>query len=187
MHIIDITAELNDRTKTYNTDPKVHLEQHASIATDGYALTRLELGSHSGTHVDAQSHVIEGGETAKDISLNVLLGKCYVVDVEDFKVPRNAKRVLMKGNTMRDSTLNLAQAEQLIKAGVRLMGTDGMSIGSDEVHYRLLEEGCVVLEMLDLSKAQPGPYFLCALPLRIAADGAPARVCLIDQYTGEKA
>lgn len=182
MHIIDITVELSDHVVTYKSDPKVKLERHATIAKDGYALTRLSMGSHSGTHLDAQCHVVEGGQNAAQMPLNMLVGKCYVVDAEDFKVPIGAKRVLVKGNIDRECTLNAPQAQALMDAGVRVMGTDGLSIGDDEVHRMLLEEGCAVLELLELSRAKAGPYFLCALPLKIACDGAPVRACLIDQY-----
>lgn len=180
MQIIDITAELNDRVKMYKNDPRVHLEEVASIESDGYALTKMTMGSHSGTHVDAQSHYVDGGQTVAEIPLGMFIGKCYVVDASDFKVPQNAKRVLVKGNTEKEATLNARQAQALVDAGVRLIGTDGLSIGSDEVHKILLEERCVVLELLDLSKAAPGQYTLCALPLKVAVDGAPIRACLIE-------
>ena len=180
MQIIDITHELTEGIKTYQSDPRVTMENVASIDSDGYSVTRLSMGSHSGTHVDAQSHYCENGQTAAEIPLNVLVGRCYVVDVEDFRVPANAKRVLVKGVGDGDSTLNMRQAEALLNSGVRVIGTDGMSIGNDDVHRRLLEQQCVVLEMLDLSRAAVGMYTLCALPLKIATDGAPMRACLIE-------
>lgn len=164
----------------YQNDPRVHLEQVAFVEQDGYAVTKLSMGSHSGTHVDAQSHYHPGGQTAAEIPLSVLVGRCYVVDIEDFRVPHNAKRVLIKGNSDKEDTLNMRQAEALLNAGVRVIGTDGISIGSDDVHRLLLEQQCAVLEMLDLSRAAPGPYTLCALPLKVACDGAPVRACLIE-------
>lgn len=186
MQIIDITAELNDRVKCYKNDPRVHLEEAATIESDGYALTKLTLGSHSGTHVDAQCHYEEDGQTAAEIPLSLCIGRCFVVDAADFKVPANAKRVLVKGNTENEFTLNSRQARALMDAGVRLIGTDGLSIGSDEVHQILLKEKCVVLELLDLSKAAPGPYTLCAMPLKIACDGAPVRACLLDSGQAQR-
>lgn len=180
MRIIDITAELNEQTKTYEGDPKVRLEQAATIDSDGYALTKLSMGSHSGTHLDAPSHYIEGGQTAADIPLSVLIGECRVVESADQQFSSNAERVLIKGSADREAALDTRQAQALIDAGVRLIGTDGMSVGDDEVHRILLSAQCAVLEHLDLSKAAPGTYILCALPLKIAADGTPVRACLIE-------
>src|SRR5262249_2694275 len=62
-----------------------------------------------------------------------------------------------------------------------LGGTDGPTVGGEEVHRTLLAAGVVVLEGLDLRAAQPGRYELLCLPLLVeGADGAPARVVLRD-------
>ena len=43
----------------------------------------------------------------------------------------------------------------------------------------LLGNGVIIIEGLNLSDADPGPYEMYCLPLRIkGADGAPARVVL---------
>lgn len=181
MRIIDITTELTDRTITYKRYPRVRLEPHATIESDGYNCTRISMGSHSGTHMDAPCHVYVDGKAATDISLNLMIGQCYVVDVDNFKIPPNAKRILIKGSMGQESTINLRQAQALLEAGIRLLGTDALSIGNDEVHQLVLGEDCVVLEALDLTNVQPGKYTLCALPLKIACDAAPVRACLLQQ------
>jgi arylformamidase len=49
------------------------------------------------------------------------------------------------------------------------------------VHHTLLGNGTVIVEGLDLAKAEPGPYTLVCLPLRITdGDGGPARAALIE-------
>ena len=37
----------------------------------------LKLGSHTGTHVDAPFHFVEGGTTIDRVPLDVLVGECY--------------------------------------------------------------------------------------------------------------
>ena len=55
-----------------------------------------------------------------------------------------------------------------------------MSVGDEEAHRILLGAGVVVVEGLDLSAVDPGPYELYCLPLKlVASDGAPARTILI--------
>ncbi|MBD5559095.1 MAG: cyclase family protein [Clostridia bacterium] len=177
--IIDITMELSERTPVYASDPHVQLRNHTTLEEDGYAVSSMAMGSHSGTHVDAPCHMVPGGGSVVDIPLDTLVGKCLVVDVREMRIPRTTKRVLIKGNTGRDCTLNVRQAEALLKMGVELIGTDGLSIGDDEVHKILLEAQCAVLECLDLGRANPGGYFLCAMPLKVDLDGAPVRACLL--------
>jgi len=44
-------------------DPEVELSDHATVMEDGYRVQALRCGSHSGTHVDAPSHIKPDGAT----------------------------------------------------------------------------------------------------------------------------
>ncbi|MEF9863510.1 MAG: cyclase family protein [Christensenellaceae bacterium] len=179
--IIDITLELGENIKIYEGDPHIRLEKFYSIETNGFALTKMSMGSHSGTHVDAPSHVIPMGKNVREIPLSCFVGECVVVD--NNKVPENTKKLLMKSTDKCEAMLNEKQAKQLADAGVKLIGTDALSIGNDKVHEILLSEECVILESLKLNKAEAGKkYFLCALPLKLNTDGAPLRACLIEGW-----
>lgn len=177
--IIDITMELTEDVVVYEGDPRVMIEKFCSVADNGFAVTKLTLGSHSGTHIDAPSHVVAGGKDVSEIPLSSLMGECVVVDKDHCEIPAGVKNVIIKADDAKKAKLSEKQAQQLVDAGVRLVGTDALSIGSDKVHQILLSEGCAILEVLDLSKVERGSYFLCAMPLKIKADGAPMRACLI--------
>ena len=75
----------------------------------------------------------------------------------------------------------------LADRGFVLVGIDYMSIErfrspSHAVHHALLATGAVLLEGLDLREVSPGEYFLVCAPLPVeGADGAPARVFLLDE------
>ena len=183
--IIDITHELNSETKVYEGDPHVRLEQFFTVDNYGYAVTKLTMGSHSGTHIDAPAHVVAGGKTAREIPLSTLIGDAVLVYKKDFRIPRGTKRVILKGSEETEGRLSEKSARSLVDAGVCLIGTDAQSIGNDSVHKILLSEGIVVLESLDLSKAEPGQYILCALPLKIDTDGSPIRACLVREWDEE--
>ena len=61
------------------------------------------------------------------------------------------------------------------------MGTDALSIdppGVDEAHRTLLGAGIWIIEGLRLAGVPAGRYELLCLPLRLAAEGAPARALL---------
>jgi len=177
--IIDITHELNDSLYIYEGDPHIRIEQFFTVENNGFAITKLSMGSHSGSHIDAPGHMISGGRFVTDVPLAEMVGPCAVVEKSGMKIPSRVKRVIIKGHDEKSGRINEQQAMQLVEAGVRLIGTNSLSVGSDEVHRILLGEGCVILEYLDLSGAETGLYTLCALPLKIAADGAPMRACLI--------
>jgi arylformamidase len=167
IEIFDLTREIRTGMPVYPGDPEVSVEQVNELP----ALSRLELGSHSGTHVDAQSHFITGGKGVEALPLDALVGPCTVVVGEGV-----AERVLIKDAAPFDE----ASATGLVEAGVRLVGVDGMSVGDREAHRVLLGAEVVVVESLDLSAVEPGEYELICLPLRIAdCDGSPARAILV--------
>src|SRR5439155_20105121 len=151
---------------TYPGDPDVRLERAASIAGgDVVNLTRIDFGLHSGTHVDAPVHFIEGGAGVDVVPLDALVGPCEVVEVPDLlresvgQAPL-AERLLFKTPNSelwaRDefaedfALLDGEGARLLVERGVRLVGVDYLSVGDEEAHHALLEAGVVPVEGLDL-------------------------------------
>jgi arylformamidase len=77
-------------------------------------------------------------------------------------------------------------AQNLVQLGVKLVGTDYLSIekfhsGHHQTHLALLSNNIVIVEGLSLADVPEGDYELICLPLKIAdgsGDGAPARAVL---------
>jgi arylformamidase len=199
MRMLDISVALREGMVTYPGDPTVRVERAASIAAgDPVNVTRIEMGLHSGTHVDAPVHFLEGGAGVDELSLEVLVGPCVVVEAPDLtrdsvaRAPEGAERVLFKTPNSelwaRDrfvdefARLDGEGAELLVARGVRLVGVDYLSVGDEAAHHALLAAGVVPVEGLDLRGVEPGAYELICLPLRVVgADGAPARAILVER------
>jgi arylformamidase len=192
VRIIDVSVPVRPGMIVYPGDPEVRLERVSSIAAgDAANLSRLDLGVHSGTHVDAPLHFVEGAPSVETLPLDVLVGPCVVVDgVDVTAVPAGAERVLFKTANSelwaRDEfseehvKLDGEAARALVERRVRLVGIDYLSIGDEEAHHVLLRAGVVVIEGLDLRAAEPGDYRLVCAPLKlVGAEGAPARVLLL--------
>lgn len=208
MPIYDISVPLSAELPVYPGDPVIEIRDSLALARgDAANVSLLNFGAHTGTHVDAPAHFIEGAKKVESLALDVLIGEAEVVEVpgdtrvitEEF-VKTRSTRVLFK---TRNSTfvrerdfkadfrtdfthLDLPAARKLIKNGVRLVGIDYLSIekfGSTdhEVHRALLEQEVIILEGLNLADVPPGKYELICLPLRLRSnlgDGAPARAVL---------
>ena len=192
MEIIDVSVPVRPGMVTYPGDPEVHLERVSSIAEGEIAnISRLDFGVHTGTHVDAPVHFVDGAAGAEALPLDVLVGPCVVVDgLEPAAVPTGAERVLFKTPNSRlwereefaedFVKLDGEAARALVAGGVRLVGIDYLSIGDEEAHHVLLEAGVVAVEGLDLRRVEPGEYRLVCAPLKlVGSDGAPARVLLL--------
>jgi arylformamidase len=167
------------------------------------------MGAHTGTHVDAPAHFIAGGPGVDGIDLNALVGPALVVHVpeadaistsalEELPIPPGTERVLFRtrnshrwasgGHEFWEDFVGITEdgARWLAEHAVRLVGVDSLSVGpfADPVpaHLVLLRAGIVIVEGLNLSGVAPAMYRLVCLPLKIVdADGAPARVILIDE------
>lgn len=72
MPVFDLSQPLDEAVPVYPGDPTVSLRQHASHDADGYRVTALELGSHSGTHVDAPAHTEPDGPTLDSFPVEAL-------------------------------------------------------------------------------------------------------------------
>jgi arylformamidase len=202
MTLIDISVPIRTPMPVYDRNPGVRLERVLSIPEGETAnVSRLELGVHTGTHVDAPLHFFEGGAAAESLPLEPLVGPADgaqgdsgdgAIDAAALAacdVPRGAERILLKTRNgalwARDDftrdfvRLDGSGAEALVHAGVSLVGIDYLSIGNQDAHRVLLDAGVVAVEGLDLRQVDPGWYELICLPLKVVgSDGAPARALL---------
>jgi len=195
----DITRVLSRDAVVYPGDVRPRFRE---IDNGQYRVTEMTLGSHTGTHIDAPSHYIEGGRTVDEIPPGVLVGPARVLDCSDAGEAIGPGSLLGRLDGVRTlllktwfsglrefdpgyPSLSMEAADLIIAAGITCIGTDAPSIegfsGDGSVHRRLLGNGAVILELLDLSGVAEGEYFMAALPLRLrGADGSPLRALLWD-------
>lgn len=208
MRIYDITVPIRAGMPVYEGDPGVKIEAWSAFAKgDSSNVSMLNFGAHTGTHVDAPAHFIEGANTIDKLPLETLIGAARVLRIPDDVMEINSdflascdlngvERVIFhtRNSTFWDGEgfrkdfthLSPEAAELLVNNGIKLVGTDYLSIekfhsGHHRTHLTLLSRGVVIVEGLNLSDVPAGDYELICLPLRIAdgaGDGAPARVVL---------
>lgn len=213
MKIYDVTVQLRAGMATYAGEEPGPLLDFHSLMSEGKTanVSALSLGSHTGTHVDSPHHFIDNGVTVEQMPAEHMVGPCYVMeyageghisaaDLEAAGVPAGTTRLLVKtanGRFWDDDVfhpefvgLDDDAGPWLVDRGIVLVGIDYMSIErfrspTHAVHEALLKEGAVILEGLDLRRVEPGEYFLVCAPLPVAgADGAPARVFLLEGALG---
>jgi kynurenine formamidase len=67
---IDLSHRIQTGMTVYPGDPSVCVEPHTTHTQDGYRVSAAQLGSHTGTHIDAPAHVIPEGQTVDSYSLD---------------------------------------------------------------------------------------------------------------------
>ena len=202
----DISVPIRDGMVSFEGDPTVHLKRASSMADGAVCnVSRLDFGVHSGTHIDAPVHFLDGARGVEAVDPDWLVGPVLVVDatgvdggfdrstIEAFGIPAGTERVIIKSRNsdlwnepafspaFRGVTADGAAA--LVALGLRVVGIDYLSIAPfgdpTPTHVTLLEAGVVIIEGLDLRTVEPGPYDLICLPLLIpGSDGGPARAIL---------
>lgn len=205
--IYDVSLPIVSGGLVYPGNPDIAIAPQQEISKGASAnVSLLAFGSHTGTHVDAQKHIIDGGLAIDALPLDVLMGPAILVAFPDDVMAVGEKelrghdltgqqRVLIrtrnstfirKRDFVRDYTyLAPDGAMYLASLGVKLVGCDYLSIeqfhsGHHMTHRTLLGRNIVIVEGLDLSVPPPGVYDLRVLPLRLAGlDGAPARAVLV--------
>lgn len=79
--IFDITVGISKETHVYPGDPQPLIEPVSSIRSEGYAVSRVTFGTHTGTHVDAPAHIFEKGLSVERLPLSSMMGKAFVLDL----------------------------------------------------------------------------------------------------------
>ena len=206
MQYYDITLSLSAETVRWVTSPPFELTERRRMGKgDQNNSSALNMSVHSGTHIDAPFHFVDGGATIDELPLQLFIGPAlvYAVDAERYITKEHVDNITLQGETrVLFKTLNsrllhqpeydpnfvafsVEAAEALVEKGVRLVGLDYLSVAhADEqvpVHRAFLDHGVVLLEGIDLSAVEPGRYELMCFPMRIVgSDGAPCRAVLRD-------
>ena len=205
--IHDVTVPITNTMPVWPFDPPVKLTSQSHLSRDKshtVRLTSIEMGSHTGTHIDAPWHFVENGRRMNQIPIETLVGKATVFELPNIRsigrqdIERlpfsGVERVLFKTENSKHWNdgrffqefvyLEPEAAQILVDRGVKLVGIDYLSIDKFKsekhpTHFVLLERNVVILEGLNLSAVAPGEYQMVALPLNLQdADGAPTRVIL---------
>jgi arylformamidase len=203
--LLDVSVPLAAGIPAYPGNPEFELQPVKRIADGGSSnVSRLVLGTHTGTHVDAPKHFFDDGIGVDALPLDLLLGRTRVIEItrrggigadelaaarlrEDLRVLlKTSNSALWNGESFHQDYTYLTEggARYLVEQGVKVIGIDYLSVEQYKkpgapAHRALLSQGIVIIEGLNLAEAEPGMYEMYCLPLRVAgADGAPARVIL---------
>ena len=204
MRIFDISRKLVNGMPVWPGDTAFQYEVSWPMEESGSVnVGRLELSTHTGTHVDAPFHFDNDGKRIYELDLNLYIGPARVIDlppeIESIGIKElkdidldGVTRVLFRTLAWKNGTVFPEKiphiepdlAPYLAKKGIRLIGLDVPSvdpIDSKELpaHHSLNANGIHILESLILDEIAPGEYELIALPLPLVeGDGSPVRAIL---------
>ena len=200
---IDVSVTLRTGMVSWPGDPPARISHALDMERgDPCTVSLLEMGAHTGTHMDAPAHFVRGGIGIDKMPVDAAIGSARVIPIRDrtsIKADELARHRIRRGERVLFKTHNSAHcwdtdsffedfvylsataAQYLVERKVRLVGVDYLSVGGfradgAETHQALLKAGIWIIEGLNLKRVRPGRVQLFCLPLKISGgDGAPAR------------
>ncbi|USN98548.1 MAG: cyclase family protein [Phycisphaeraceae bacterium] len=202
--IIDLTHELRPGVPVFPGSPPATFDPIATIDRDGYAELCLQMGTHTGTHVDAPCHVLPGARSLDTYPLDAFSGRAVVVDTTgspqielDHLRPLDGLDLIPDFILIRTGwdakwgtpdyfgdfpTLTVEAAERLASLPIKGVGLDVASVDSVgaeglPIHHILMVRDLLIIENLTrLAEIPPGPFEFFCTPLRLRdADASPVR------------
>jgi arylformamidase len=206
---VDVTVPLRNGMVVWPGDIKVEIIRRVSMDRgDICNNSSINMGVHTGTHMDAPLHFIAKGKSIDQLPIDVTVGHARVIEIKDkvsikpeelkqYNIKRGERIIFKTFNSPRcweidkfaDDFVYITKsaAQFLVDAGVKLVGVDYLSVGSPfdpedgmkDVHDILLGAETWLIEGMNLEAVSAGNYNLICLPLKlINTEGSPVRVIL---------
>ena len=204
MKIYDISHTVCEGMTVWPGDPEFRLRRITQIRKgESSNVSAFEIGTHTGTHVDAPLHLDDNSADVASMPLRNFLGPVRVFSIEaegSIRVAdlqkldwRGVERALFKTRAarIRESSfdpdfacLDEEAAAFLVSRRILLVGIDTPSVDAFSsktlpVHRKLLNHGIAILENARLDEVPPDDYELLCQPLKLdGLDGSPVRAIL---------
>lgn len=206
---LDLTHPVREGMPVFPGTEPPEIREACTFSEHGFRERRLALHSHTGTHIDAPSHMVADGISLDSYPASHFLGRARVLKVNPHqeKIDLEHLRQLAADLVMADylllasgwdrywgaeryyrgfPVLTAEAAKWLLQFPLKGIGVDTISVDAMDsqdfpVHMTLLGENRVIVENLTGISCIPGEWcdFLC-MPLNIhEGDGAPVRAVAI--------
>ncbi|NLP16360.1 MAG: cyclase family protein [Clostridiales bacterium] len=200
---IDLSRDITHDMPVHPYDDRVRLYQDKFLDKDKYVNYRLEIGMHSGTHIDTPMHLTDRETYINEIPIERFVGRGVLLDVRNedpikFKneyadiVDDNAIVLLFTSHSDKYGTkeyyteqpvIDNTLAEFFVRKNIKMLGMDLPSPDNYpfEIHKILFDNNILIIENLtNLSELMDVKDFeVLAPPLRIRAEAAMARVIAV--------
>jgi kynurenine formamidase len=210
MRIIDLSHDITHQMAVFPADPAVGVLRHHNYQ-NGYFVSQVIFGTHTGTHIDVPIHKIKGGKSVDQVPIDRFVKKAYVMDLTGLKPLEEITRRHLKpfADKVKDVSAIILKTgwgehfgrddfftsfpgiseeavEWFIENGISLVGLESPSVNAikhAEIHTLLLKNDIYIVESLAGVNEITKEYVeLFAVPLKLKGlDGSPVRAFAIEE------
>jgi len=205
---IDLSHDITHQMGVFPADPAVGILTHHNYQ-NGYFVSQIIMGTHTGTHIDVPVHKIPGKNTVDKVAIDRFVGRAYVMKLDleplapisaEVLEPFKAKVADVEAIIFQTGWsshfgkedfftsfpgIDESGVNWLVENGIRLIGLETPSVNAiyhAEIHTLLLDKEIVIVESLNNVDAIEQEYVMfCAVPLKLKGlDGSPVRAYAIE-------
>ncbi len=206
---IDLTHSITNQMAVFPADPAVGVLTHHNYQ-NGYFVSQVIFGTHTGTHIDVPVHKIKGGKTVDEVPVERFAQRAYVMDLTFLKPleeitqshlerheekTKGVSAVILKtgwGSHFGKEDfftsfpgISEEAVDWFKEHGINLVGLESPSVNAikhAEIHTLLLQNDIYVVESLANVEQITEEYVeLFAVPLKFKGlDGSPVRAFAVE-------
>lgn len=177
MKIIDLTHKMHECMPVFPGTEKPMFFPANTLEKDGFAETKFSMYSHTGTHIDAPSHMLKEANSLAQLEINHFIGKAMILDFTHIDNKEISKEDLLKYESKLNGLdyvllmtgwskywdsdkyfddfhfLTEEAAEWLTSFNLKGIGIDAISIDDMKtttfpIHHKLFKHNMIVIENL---------------------------------------
>lgn len=166
MRVIDLSQSLSSNMEVYEGDPQVKIHIVHTHEKNKWELRKIEMGSHTGTHVDAFSHMHKNKASLDEIPIERFFGRAKVVKVSQ-EFPQGLG-LFFKEEVGLDSLDRIVNSNPAFVGGNIGEDLERALLGREIITYT----GLINLDLIPEDQT----FIFYGLPLKIqSGDGSPVR------------
>lgn len=208
--IIDLSYDITHQMAVFPADPAVGILRHHNYQ-NGYFVSQVIFGTHTGTHIDVPVHKIRGGKSVDEVPIDRFAGRAYVLDMthlgplEEIACSdlerckdkfEDVHIVIIKTGWGKHfgredfftsfPGISEEAAGWFADHGIDLIGLESPSVNAvkhEKIHTMLLAKDIYIVESLANAEKITQEYVeLFAVPLKLKGlDGSPVRAFAVEK------
>lgn len=194
--ILDLTRPMDGSLTLYTeegySDPDFTISEWCSVHEKGFMVSKLVMGTQTGTHIDAPAHFLDGGAKMGSLLPRELMGRYFLIDIDSCNFDESIissysdEQFLLIKSCKSKAMLSRGFYEYLLSldAGIWVVAGECGIINEEPFSFNrgLAMAGKFLVEDIDVSAAEKiisGGYIF-AMPLKLMdTAGAPCRVVVL--------